>query len=66
MNKKAALQIQPVTISFDPKEALTEGKSNRKNLGYATLSKLCHELGLGTSSETTTDRLNLDSIPITL
>ncbi len=48
MNKKAALQMQPVTLSLDPKETLTAGQSNRKNIGYAALSKLYHELALDT------------------
>jgi hypothetical protein len=46
MNKKAALEREPVTISLDPKEALTENQTNRKNIGYAALSKLYYELGL--------------------
>ena len=48
MNKKAALEKQPVAISLDPGETLTESQANRKNIGYAALSKLYHELGLGT------------------
>jgi len=46
MNKKAAIEEQPVLISFDPEETLTENQANRKNIGYAALSKLYHELGL--------------------
>jgi hypothetical protein len=46
MNKKAALERQPITISLDPKESLTENQTNRKNIGYAALSKLYYELGL--------------------
>jgi hypothetical protein len=46
MNKKAALERQPVTISLDPKETLTADQTNRKNIGYAALSKLYYELGL--------------------
>lgn len=48
MNKKAALEKQPVTISLDPKETLKEKQVNRKNIGYAALSKIYHELGLNT------------------
>ena len=48
MNKKAALENQPVTINLNPKETLIENQSNRKNIGYAALSKLYHELGLHT------------------
>ncbi|NMB16983.1 MAG: transposase, partial [Firmicutes bacterium] len=48
MNKEAALENHPVTISFDPKETLTGCMANRKNIGYAALSKLYHELGLHT------------------
>jgi len=46
MNKKAALEKEPVTLDIDPKEALTENQTNRKNIGYAALSKLYYELGL--------------------
>lgn len=48
MNKKAAFEKQPVAISLDPQETLTENQANRKNIGYAALSKLYHELGLNT------------------
>ena len=50
MNEKAALEKQSVTISFDPNETLTKSQNqpNRKNIGYAALSKLYHELGLHT------------------
>lgn len=46
MNKKAALEKEPVTLDIDPHETLTEGSANRKNIGYAALSKLYYELGL--------------------
>jgi len=46
MNKKAALERQPVNISLDPNETLKENQTNRKNIGYAALSKLYYELGL--------------------
>lgn len=46
MNENAALEKQPVTINLDPEEALGSEGANRKNIGYAALSKLYHELGL--------------------
>jgi hypothetical protein len=46
MNEKAASENQPVSISLDPKETLTVNQANRKNIGYAALSKLYHELRL--------------------
>jgi transposase len=46
MNKKAALEKEPVQISIDPQESITEDPDNRKNIGYAALSKLYHEFGL--------------------
>lgn len=46
MTEKAALEKQPILLRFDPKEILVEGQANRKNIGYAALSKLYHELGL--------------------
>ena len=46
MNKERALENQPVELNFNPKEALTDTKENRKNIGYAALSRIYHELGL--------------------
>ena len=46
MNKKAALEKEPVTLDIDPQETLMEGAANRKNMGYAALSKLYYEFGL--------------------
>ena len=48
MNKKAALENQPIQVKIDPKQTLTQNQANRKNIGYAALSKLYHELGLHT------------------
>jgi hypothetical protein len=48
MNRIAALENQPVSINLNPKEALTGNQANRKNIGYAALSKFYHELGLHT------------------
>jgi len=46
MNKKAAAEKQPVTVSLNPNETLTQDQGNRKNIGYAALSKLYHDLDL--------------------
>lgn len=46
MNEEAALENQPVSINLNPEEILGVGGPNRKNIGYAALSKLYHELGL--------------------
>jgi len=46
MNKVAALEKEPVRVEIDPQEQLTENPANRKNIGYAALSKLYHELDL--------------------
>ncbi|NLZ28038.1 MAG: IS1634 family transposase [Firmicutes bacterium] len=46
MTEKAALEKQPINLIFDPKKALVENKANRKNIGYAALSKVYHDLGL--------------------
>ena len=48
MNKKAALEKEPVKLGIDPQERLAESPANRKNIGYAALSRLYHELGLQT------------------
>lgn len=46
MNKKAAGEKEPVRLEVDPQEKLNESPANRKNIGYAALSKLYHELSL--------------------
>jgi hypothetical protein len=46
MNKKIAMEKQPITINLNPEEAIVENQTNRKNIGYAALSKLYHELDL--------------------
>ncbi len=46
MNKKAALENQPVVINIDLKENLKGSTANRKNIGYGALSSIYHELGL--------------------
>jgi hypothetical protein len=46
MNKSAALKKEPVRFEIDPQEQLTDNPANRKNIGYAALSKLYHELDL--------------------
>jgi len=46
MNQKAALEKEPVKLEINPQERLAENSSNRKNIGYAALSRLYHELGL--------------------
>ena len=46
MNKKEAESEPPASITFDRGERLEQGQDNRKNIGYAALSKLYHGLGL--------------------
>lgn len=41
-------QTKQMTLSFNLEEALSPETSDRKNLGYAALSKIYHELGLHT------------------
>ena len=48
MNRKEAEGNPPSTITFDRNERLEQGQDNRKNIGYAPLSKLYHGLGLHT------------------
>lgn len=48
MNKQAAIENSPITLSINKAELLAPGKVDRKNLGYAALSKLYHELNLHT------------------
>lgn len=46
MNKKDDPSKSPVSITFTRNERLEPGQDNRKNIGYAALSKLYHSLGL--------------------
>jgi hypothetical protein len=46
MKKQEAENNAPTNISIDKNEVLEAGKGNRRNLGYAALSKLYYELGL--------------------
>lgn len=46
MNREAALEKQEATINLDPKATLPPVGTSRKNIGYAAISKLYHELGL--------------------
>ena len=46
MNKKEAENKPPATVILDVKETLTSESHRRKNLGYAVLSKIYHELEL--------------------
>lgn len=46
MNAKKANEKIPVTLSVDATEQLTVGTNNRKNFGYAAMSKIYHDLGL--------------------
>ena len=44
MNKKEAEDKPPASVIFDRGERLGHGQDNRKNIGYATLSKIYHDL----------------------
>ncbi len=46
MNKKEAEESFPVTIRLKQGESIAIGDSGRKNIGYAALSLIYHELGL--------------------
>jgi len=48
MNKKEAQDNPPASVTFDRGERLEHGQDNRKNIGYAALSKIYHDLGLHT------------------
>ncbi len=48
MNKEYVLENKPVEVSFDPNEIIVSSKANRKNIGYAALSKIYHDLELHT------------------
>lgn len=44
MNKEKAIKNAPVTLEFLPNEKISFNSTNRKNFGYAALSKIYHEL----------------------
>lgn len=44
MNEQKAAQKRPFSFSIDPQERIDIGSTNRKNFGYAALSKIYHEL----------------------
>lgn len=46
MNLKEKEENPPLTITFDKERLLTGKEMQRKNFGYAALSKIYHELGL--------------------
>ena len=46
MNKKEDEDKPPASVTFDRSERLEHGQDNRKNIGYAALSKFYHDLGL--------------------
>jgi len=48
MNEKEKLQNVPVILSIDTSEHLKQDSANRKNFGYAAISKIYHELKLDT------------------
>ena len=48
MNREKAESTPPAAITFDRGERLQQGQDNRKNIGYAALSRLYHALGLHT------------------
>ena len=48
MNQQEAERKPPVTVTFDRNERLIKEQNNRKNIGYAALSKLFHDLKLHT------------------
>jgi transposase len=48
MNRKEAESKPPASVTFARDERLAPGADNRKNIGYAPLSKLYHGLGLHT------------------
>ena len=44
MNEEEKLEKQPISLKLNKNEHLTENTDNRKNFGYAALSKIYHEL----------------------
>lgn len=44
MNEEEKLEKQPISLKLNKNEHLTENTDNRKNFGYAALSKVYHEL----------------------
>lgn len=46
MNEEKAAKKRPISFSIDPQERLVIGVANRKNFGYAALSKIYHKLDI--------------------
>ena len=44
MNEEEKLEKQPINLKLNKNEHLDENTNNRKNFGYAALSKVYHEL----------------------
>jgi transposase len=66
MNKKEAADKPTTTVLLDVKETLSSGLHYRKNLGYAALSKIYHELELpsffNNNSRDTNAKFSVNSI----
>ncbi len=48
MNLVKAAEKAPINLSVNPLEKIDPTTTNRKNFGYAVLSRIYHELGVGT------------------
>ena len=60
-NQKAAEEkLPPVSITISRDERLVKGKDNRKNIGYAAISKFYHGLGLHTFFNNRTRSWNVE------
>jgi hypothetical protein len=51
MNKEMEEMKTPITFSIDKEERIESNTNNRKNLGYAALSKIYHDLEIHTFFE---------------
>jgi len=51
---------EPIQLSLDPKLRISESESGLKNLGYAVLEKIYHELGIHTFFQRHVNRLQID------
>jgi transposase len=60
MNMEEAEKRSSQNVRVDPQEVLITGQENRKNLGYAALSKIYHELGLDVFFNNTTHKFRTE------
>jgi transposase len=63
MNQEEAEKNKPIIIHANRKEIIEKNNHNRKNIGYAALSKIYHELGLNVFMDNHARSINAEYSP---